>query len=151
MKKGIILISVVMASLTMTAQQLRVNQVDDFTGSTKKYTKFYNLAKTNVGYIKVSVMRVDDYIAIEVYSTSDLGCAGASGNYIMFLYEDGTSVKLDVDHRKINCKDNAPSLYLIKDLNTNGIAKIRLRQSEYYTDGVAYGSYSLSKLVNAVQ
>ncbi len=151
MKKVLLVLAVALLStVTMNAQKLDVNEVDQFTGKVKKLTSFYNLAKTEVGTIRGSIIRIDDSRFLSVTCTSDLGCVGARDNYIIFLYEDGSSVKLDNDFSDIDCSNEANSMYSISDLKTEGITHIRLRMSKYYTDGPVYGTYSLTDLMNAV-
>ncbi len=152
MKKVLLVLAVaLLSSITMNAQKLDVNEVDQFTGKVKKLTSFYNLAKTDVGIIRGSIVRIDDSRFLSVTCTADLGCVGARDNYIMFLYEDGSSVKLGNDFSDIDCSNEAGSMYSINNLKTEGITHIRLRMSKYYTDGAVYGTYSLTDLVNAVK
>ncbi len=151
MKKVLSVLSVFALTFSMNAQKLDVNEVDQFTGKVKKLTSFYNLAKTDVGTIRGSVIRIDDSRFLSVTCTADLGCVGARDNYIMFLYEDGSSVKLDNDFSDIDCSNESSSMYSISNLKTEGITHIRLRMSKYYTDGAVYGTYSLSDLMNAVK
>lgn len=151
MKKVLSVLLVFALTFSMNAQKLDVNEVDQFTGKVKKLTSSYNLAKTDVGTIRGSVIRIDDSRFLAVTCTADLGCVGARDNYIMFLYEDGSSVKLDNDFSDIDCSNESSSMYSISNLKTEGITHIRLRMSKYYTDGAVYGTYSLSDLMNAVK
>jgi hypothetical protein len=150
MKKILLVLSVFALVFSMNAQKLTVNEVDQFTGKTKKLTSFYNLAKTDVGMIRGSVIRINDSRFLSVSCTFDLGCVGARDNYIIFLYADGSSVKLNDDFSDIDCSNESNSLYSIDALKTEGITHIRLRMSKYYTDGAVYGTYSLTDLMNAV-
>ena len=151
MKKVLLVLSVFALTFSMNAQKLDVNEVDQFTGKIKKLTSFYNLAKTDVGMIRGSVIRINDSRFLSVSCTADLGCVGARDNYIIFLYADGSSVKLDNDFSDIDCSNESNSMYSISDLKTEGITHIRLRMSKYYTDGAVYGTYSLTDLMNAVK
>ena len=151
MKKALLVLSVFALTFSMNAQKLDVNEVDQFTGKTKKLTSFYNLAKTDVGMIRGSVIRINDSRFLSVSCTADLGCVGARDNYIIFLYADGSSVKLNDDFSDIDCSNESNSLYSIDALKTEGITHIRLRMSKYYTDGAVYGTYSLTDLMNAVK
>ena len=151
MKKVLLVLSVFALTFSMNAQKLDVNEVDQFTGKIKKLTSFYNLAKTDVGMIRGSVIRINDSRFLSVSCTADLGCVGARDNYIIFLYADGSSVKLDNDFSDIDCSSESNSMYSIGDLKTEGITHIRLRMSKYYTDGAVYGTYSLTDLMNAVK
>ena len=150
MKKAVLVLAMVALTFGMNAQKLDINEVDQFTGSTKKLTSYYNLAKTDVGIIRGSVIRIDNSRFLSVNFTAYLGCAGARSNYIMFLYADGSSVKLDNDFADIDCSDGSTSMYRITDLQTNGITHIRFKMSKYFTDGPVYGTYSLTDLMNAV-
>jgi len=151
MKKVLLVLGMVALTLGMNAQSLRVNEIDEFTGNKKKITKFYNIAKTDVGTIRASVLAINSFTFLSVNSTADLGCAGANKNKIIFLFEDGNTIMLDKDLSDINCKDSAGSLFDITGLDFTGLAKVRFQQSEYYTQGPVYGSFSLQQQVNATK
>tara|TARA_R110000737_G_scaffold346484_1_gene376339 strand:- start:546 stop:1001 length:456 start_codon:yes stop_codon:yes gene_type:complete len=151
MKKVLLVLSIVALTFSMSGQSLRINETDEFTGNKKKITKFYNIAKTNVGTIKASVLAINSFTFLSVNSTADLGCAGSHKNNIIFLFEDGTTIKLDKDLSDINCKDSAGSLFDITGLDFTGVAKVRFQQSEYYTQGPVYGSFSLQQQVNVTK
>jgi len=141
-------------SLSANGQKLWKNEIDDFTGDIKKFTSYYNAAKTEVGLIKVSAVRVNNFIALKLRSTSDIGCSGANGNYVIFKFTDGTSYRMDDDRSDIDCSDDSVSMYVIKKdnpLNYKTVSKIRLRMSDYYTDGSVYGTYSIKQLLNAIK
>jgi len=146
-KVSVLLLMGLALTLSMNAQQLRVDETDEFTGSVKKFTEYYNLAKTSVGQLRGSVLRVDEYTFLRIYSSADIGCSGAVGNYMTLLFSDGSNIKLE-DLADIDCGDGAESMYDLSKLDLSKLTKIRLRQSEYYTDGVVYGTYSLQQLVN---
>jgi hypothetical protein len=87
-------------------------------------------------------------------STSDLGCSGASDNYAIIKFTDGTTLKLDKDYSDIDCSDSTPSLFSLNvnsPLFTKEIEKIRFKQSKYYTDGVTSGTYSLAQILEATK
>ncbi len=145
-------IAMILITLSMKGQKLWKNEVDDFTGDVKKFTSFYNVAKTEIGLIKASVCRINDRVFLKIRSTSDIGCSGSSKNYVIFKFTDGTSIRLDKDLSDIDCADDSRSIYIIsKDspLRTKKLSKIRLRMTDYYTDGPVYGTYSLIQLINA--
>lgn len=150
MKKALLVLGMVALTLGMNAQSLRVNETDEFTGSVKKFTNFYKLAKTEVGTLSSSVMRIDNYTFLQVSSSVDLGCSGAVGNKIIFLFSDGTKTELE-DIADINCKDSASSLFNITNLDFSNLTKVRFKQSEYYTDGVVYGSFTLQQQINVTK
>jgi len=138
----------------MNAQKLWKDEVDDFTGDIKKFTNYYNVATTNVGTLKVSAIRLNDFYYIKMKSTSDLGCSGASDNYAIIKFTDGTTLKLDKDYSDIDCSDSTPSLFTLNansPLFTKEIEKIRFKQSKYYTDGVTSGTYSLAQILEATK
>ena len=153
MKKIIITIGMVVLALGMNAQQLTKNEVDDFTGEVKKFTEYYNIAKTSRGSFKAGIERIDNVYWIELYSTTDLGCSGTSGNKVIFKFTDGTSVKL-FDRSQIDCRDGATSSFIVEagsPLFTKDIEKIRFEQSQYYADGETYGPFSLAELLQATK
>ncbi len=154
MKKTLLLLLVMAFGSQVNAQKLWKDEVDDFTGDTKKFTNYYNVAETNVGTLKVSALRLNEFEYIKMKCTSDLGCAGASDNYVMFIFTDGTKLKLSEDLADIDCSDGASSLFSIKansPLKTKTIEKIRFKQSKYYTDGTTTGTYSMSEIINATK
>ena len=154
MKKVILVLLALIAVNVSNAQQLRIDEVDDFTGDVKKFSNYYNVAKTEVGLIKVSTVRINSSYFMKVISTFDLGCSGVTGNYIIVMFADGTRVEIRKDHSDIDCSKGSASLFVVKDgspLFTKEITKIRFKQSEYYTDGVTAGTYSLAQLFTAVK
>ena len=154
MKKPLLLLGAVALSFQLNAQKLWKNEVDDFTGDVKKFTNYYNVATTDVGTIKVSAIRLNDFYYIKMKSTSDLGCSGASDNYAIIKFTDGTTLKLDKDYSDIDCSDSSPSLFSLKvnsPLFTKDIEKIRFRQSKYYTDGNTSGTYTLAEVLKATK
>ena len=155
MKKVVLVLGAIVLSCQMNAQKLWKDEVDEFTGDVKKFTNYYNVATTNIGStIKVSAIRLNDFYYIKMKSTSDLGCAGASDNYAIVKFTDGTTLNLGKDYADIDCSDSASSLFSSKDnspLFTKEIEKIRFRQSKYYTDGVTSGTYSLAQILKATK
>ena len=155
MKKTLLSLSLICAAaFGLNAQDLSTNEVDDFTGDVKKFTKYYNIGKSDVGLIKASIARLGNTYFLKVKSTTDLGCSGAAGNYIIFKFTDGTILKLDDDVSDIECADGSPSFYIIKAegvLASKTIQMIRFRQSQYYTDATTYGTYSFVQLLDAVK
>ena len=150
MKKVALVLGMVALTLGMNAQSLRVNETDEFTGDVKKFTKYYNIAKTNVGTLSASVLRINNHIFLKVSSSADLGCAGAHDNYITFLFSDGTKVTLD-DLADISCKDSSSSLFRLSDIDFCLLTKIRFRQSKHYTDGSVYGTFTLQQQIDATK
>jgi hypothetical protein len=152
--KLVLLVVTVLAFNLSNAQTLRVNEIDDFTGSTKKITKYYNIANGKGYLIKSSVIRLNTTYALFVKSNTDLGCAGAVGNYIIFKFVDGSTLKLK-DVASIDCKDDSNSTFLLTDTDLykfeTPIEKIRFSRSELYLDATTTGTYSVSQLIKAVK
>jgi hypothetical protein len=134
------------------AQELQTNKVDEFTGDVKKITKTYEFAK-GVSRVKGYVARIQDLHAIYIYSTMDMGCGGARGNYVIFLFEDGTNLKLDNDVADIDCSDYATSIYVLDPSDFEGkvVKKIRFAQSDSYDDCEWSGPYTINELLKVVQ
>jgi len=154
MKKVVLVLVAIAFSCQMNAQKLWKDEVDDFTGDVKKFTNYYNVATTDVGTLKVSAIRLNDFYYIKMKSTSDLGCSGASDNYAIIKFTDGTTLKLNKDYSDIDCSDSTPSLFTLSansPLFTKEIEKIRFKQSKYYTDGVTSGTYSLAQIIAATK
>jgi len=133
---GLFLVSSVGFAQTLTLEQ---NEVDEFTGRTKKATNMVVVAKSEIsafGNLEFMMARFQTQCVLYVSSSYDLGCSGANGNYIHFLFEDGTSVKYDKDRAKINCRDTNMSYYFVNSNDFKGkvVKKIRFAKSEAYND-----------------
>ena len=152
MKKIIFLFLVTILTNSVFSQELRVNTVDEFTKTSKKITKTYVLAK-GLTTIRGYVGRFDSSYALYAYPNLDLGCCGARGNYVIFLFEDGTSHKLDNDIAKIDCSSGSTSIYIIDPADFAGkvITKIRFAQSGSYDDCMWTGEYTLQQLIDATK
>ena len=152
--KLLLAVTMVLAFNLSNAQSLITNEVDEFTGSTKKMTKTYNIAEGKGYLIKATAIKIDNLYAIYISSNADLGCAGSSDNYVIFKFVDATTIKLK-DVSSIDCKDEAPSTFIIKkdDLYKfdKAIDKIRFKQSNLYLDANTTGTYSVSQLIKAVK
>lgn len=133
------------------AQDLILNQVDEFTGEAKKKTKYYQVGAEGGHKLYASIIRVDDVVALDLWSDVNQGCGGAVGNYVYFKYDAATALKLGDDIADIDCAERASSLFLIESSQVKGVTAIRLRQSEGYWDFNVSGDYSLEDLYNAVQ
>jgi len=145
---------VVCASLS--AQSLRINENDDFTGDSKKATTFervgHNIAKLHFSFISLNETR-----ALFAYcSGSDLGCCGTTDSYLMFKFTDGTTMKLK-DSNDIDCEGTCQSLYIFdssqwQDILTKDVEKMRVAHSDLYDDidkGVDAGKIqAMAKMVD---
>ena len=121
-------------ALQASSQNLFKNEVDEFTGEAKVITERYIVAK-GVGKLSMQVGRINDGYFMFVYSSTDLGCAGASGNYIILKFTDGTTLKL-TDQSDVDCGDFSSSLFIFNPSDFEGktVEKIRLKKSEFYDD-----------------
>lgn len=126
------------------AQELRIDEIDDFTGESKKVTWNQIIGDNQKeGYEKInltfSTAKVGAYRAFFLTPTYDIGCAGAHDNYAMLKFSDDVVIKLE-DGADIDCNGNAQSLFVVTNELMDRIkandapVMIRLKQSEYYTD-----------------
>jgi len=149
--KKVTTILIALISLTATAQDLDMNEVDEFTGASKKVTKEYVCAE-GVTKIAMRFGNIDGTHCIYTYPYKKLGCSGAVGNYLILKFTDGTTIKLE-DVSDIDCKDYATSIFIFQPELVKGkvIEKIRFKQSEYYDDGEWISEFNLADFVNAVK
>jgi hypothetical protein len=152
MKKFLFLLAALLVSKSVYSQELRVNEVDEFTKSSKKITKTYILAKGHTT-IRGYVGHIGQAYAIYTYSSLDLGCGGSNSNYIIFLFEDGTSLKLEKDIAKIDCSTTASSIYIFDPAEFQGkvVTKIRFARSQTYDDCAWSGEFSMQQLIDATK
>lgn len=144
------ILTAIIATLVFTAsgQELLKREVDPFTGSTKVITDLYSMAE-GVGKLYGYLARVNDTYAIYLFSSADLGCSGSSGNYVIFLFDDGTTLELDDDIAKIKCTKSSESIYIInpKDFIGKNVTAIRFCQSDAYDDCKYTGNYTIQQLI----
>lgn len=150
MKYTITMLAVMLAA-TLNAQLLRVDKVDEFTGSVTKITKPYTIA-TGASTLRATWGRVGSTTFVGVTSSVDIGCAGALGNYLIFLFDDGTTLRLE-DMADIDCGDAASGLFVFdaQQLEGKTIQKVRLKHSELYVDCVWKSKYTLGEYLQVVQ
>jgi|DEB0MinimDraft_3_1074331.scaffolds.fasta_scaffold02335_5 hypothetical protein len=144
------------ATATLSAQSLRINEVDDFTGDSKKATTFEQVGY-NVTKLKFSFISINETRALFAYVTGgDLGCCGTSDSYIFFKFTDGTTMKVE-DSGDIDCDETCQSLYIFNDiqwlsLTSKSVEKIRVGHSDLYDDidkGIDAGKIrALAKMVD---
>ena len=152
-----VLAIILLATFSMNAQKLTTDIVDDFTGDVKKITRFYKVGKGKGGIkntkLMISAIRVgENALALWAYNPSISGFSGAVGNYIIFKFLDGTTLKIE-DSADIDCGDYAQSTFLIMDLTElieKEIVAIRLSQ-QGYGDYEPTGDYTISDLIKAVK
>ena len=58
-----------------------------------------------------------EYVLSVLYlnTTRSSGCAGTKDSYVIFLFEDGTSLELKNDRADIDCGNTATSIYILTD------------------------------------
>lgn len=157
MKKTATMLLLLLFSFVINAQQLRVNEVDDFTGNSKKFSKNYIIGVRGQRHLKASFKNINDSYAVSVYVTSkSFGCSGTDKSYIIFLFEDGTKLRLGKDVEDINCRDYATSTFRISSselymLSNRVVKKIRFSQSDGYWDFDTSGTYSVSQQISIIK
>lgn len=155
--KNLLLVTALIFATTAYSQELRINTVDEFTGSVKMFTKHYKIGKCSLGSLKASIKRVNNYTTIGLYvAAADFGCSGTAKNYVTFLFTDKTTLTLENDFSEIDCADYSESMFNISDdklatLKTKEISKIRFAQSEGYADFEVAGDYSVKQLLEVVK
>ncbi|MDC1284162.1 hypothetical protein N8Z19_02000 [Saprospiraceae bacterium] len=159
--KNLIKLFILAIAFTFTsqinAQKLTTNEVDEFTGSIKKATKEYKLFKGDK-YAKLDVRagRIDSFYYLYLSPRSDLGCVGTKDSYVIFIFDDGSKLKLDDDLAQIDCSKYASFIYNIDQENpiftrSKEVEKIRVCGSKYYNDYSPTGKYTLGELLDAVK
>lgn len=144
MKRCIFLIILLITQISFGQDLIKsADKVDDFTGVRTLNTNLINVASSEktTGNLKMVLGRYigkdnTEQYALNVLSSDDLGCAGANSNYIIFLFQDGTSIKYDKDRAKVDCGDINISIYVIdkSDFENKVISKVRFAKSEGYRD-----------------
>lgn len=152
--KNLLFILISFFCLNSYGQDLLTNEIDEFTGEEKKLTVEYNVAK-GVSTLTAQVGKLNATYFIFLSSSSDLGCAGAVGNFVIFKFSDGSTIKLE-DEASIDCGDYPRSLFIFNPADFEGktVEKIRLKQSKYYDDcdwDNTLCKYTFLQLIEAVK
>lgn len=147
---------------TVSSQELLIDRVDDFTGELTKITAPFKIGesiqKHDAGnVIDILVARIGETYGLYVNTTSNIGCAGANGNTIIFKFKDGTLLTLN-DEGNIDCSISASSIFELnsanlKRLESNTIDMIRLSKSEGRIDVKVPldNKYTIKELIAAVK
>lgn len=153
MKQFILTMGMTALTAITFGQDLRMDEVDEFTNRTIKVTKSYKVGKRGLNSLYMSIRRVDDSYGIEFWSSLDQGCAGSNNNYTILLGDDGSNIEFKEDLSRIDCSDQASSVYVLDiDMFTHfNITKIRFAQSNSYDDFEYTGEYTIQELIGAVQ
>jgi len=135
MKKTLVAIGFMFSAYAGMSQKLITNEVDPFTGVRCVITGYERTGK-GTDAIYISVFYIGGQTGLYVYAGRDIGCSGVSNNKLMILCTDGTVINCGEDLAKIDCADNATSIYTIdaEQLNEKSIMKVRLQQSDGYID-----------------
>ena len=156
MKKTVAAIAIALTTvLSANAQNLSMNEVDEFTGQTKKVTEYYKVGKGNGYNLRLSVVQISDgktsNFGMYFRTNVDLGCSGSVDEYVIFKFTDGTTAKYE-GIGDVDCTDYAISTFIIniEDFKDKTVEKIRLRRSDYYNDYEVEGNYTVSELLTAV-
>lgn len=149
------LLTLILSAMALTAfsQELIVNKVDEFDGKIVRKTKYYRVGKNSAGTLYAAAARVDDHIFLDMWTSAEQGCGGATGNYVIFLFEDGGTYRNDKDEAKIDCAEKASCYYIVDVANFEGhvTSKIRFRMSEGYIDYLWDGDYTIEELLKVLQ
>lgn len=132
--KSIVFILAIILSINATAQSLKSHEVDDFTGIETKTCNWESAGKLNI-LVMTSKDGEKETIALLAYTNNNLGCSGVDVNYVIFLFEDGSTLKLSNDKSRVKCHDTAISSYelsssYVKALTTKRMSKVRFSQDD---------------------
>ena len=108
--------------------------MDEFTGTSKKRTK---LVQYNSSFGQVFVLQVAKYDSSHyAYFAHNpkLGCAGDVDNYVIFLFDDGSTLELKEDLAEIDCGGGSKKLLQIRPKGFSG--------KKHFENSIAYGKRS---------
>lgn len=139
-------------SISVSAQKLQTNEVDEFTGAHKRVTELELIGKSPMP-AHACIFNVDGMVGMYIFTLADIGCAGTSDGKITFLFTDNTKFTADVDHGDIDCSETAISIFVLdpKVFEGKTVAKFRLYRSSGYADYNWTGKYTMAQLLNAVK
>ena len=113
------------------------DEVDDFTGEVKKYTKSQLVGNSEESTLNIELRRFNKSYLMYVTYSGDLGCVSNS-SWVMFKLLNGETVKLNDFIGDINCDDMNMFYSLTQEnidkLLKSPIEKIRVQGSENYSD-----------------
>ena len=113
------------------------NEVDEFTGDVKMFTKGKIIGKNKIKTsFKMELRRVNDNYYIYGKYYGDLGCV-TSDSYMIIKLLNGETIKL-MNFGDIDCGDMSLFFFLkqetLDQVLKSPIEKIRIQGTEYYTD-----------------
>lgn len=135
-----------------SAQKLTQNEVDEFTGISKKMTDLYVLGKGD-GLAHGVAFNIGQTIGLYLFTTADIGCVGTARSRVIFLFSDGTKTEEIVDHASIDCADDATQILILNPKQFAGkvVTKMRIYRSEGYDDVTWDGPFTIQQLLAAVK
>ena len=134
--KKIYFVLTILFGIVLNAQVYVENDnVDEFTKARTRGTNLVDLAIPNRS-VKIMMGNVDETYLFSFFTTFNLGCGGASENYITFLFDDGNTITYREDIAQINCKDINVSTYIIEPLDfvNRKVVKVRLKKTNGIKD-----------------
>ena len=130
--KRILLVFILLFGYGSVYSQVYVKEssVDEFTGTKTIMTNMFTLTKGNM--VKAVVGNLDGMCVLSFATMTDLGCGGAKGNYIIFLFEDGSTINYGEDIAKIDCSVYSECRYILEpnDFVGKKVTKMRIRKTE---------------------
>ena len=139
------------------SQELKTDEVDEFTGSVIKRTESIAFHRTFSETGVLSVSRIDSSFFISILLNPKIGCSGSVDNYVIFLFEDGTKYQLEKDISEVECSGFPSSFYEIDPDAFKGktIQKIRIRMSDGLIDREwdekGKAKYTVEQLIEATR
>jgi hypothetical protein len=139
-------------SISVSAQKLQTNEIDEFTGARKLVTELQLIGKSP-STAHACVFNVDGMVGMFIYTMADIGCAGTTDGKITFLFTDNTKFTADVDHGDIDCSETATSIFVLDPSAFAGktVSKFRMYRSSGFADYTWACPYTMTQLFNAVK
>ena len=131
------------------------NEIDDFSGDKKLWTKAIKFGQTKLGHKTTFQLRANkskdgNMIALAFDKFGDLGCMSQMRSNVKLKFSDGEMMEL-THHSSTECRDGAEFMSIIygdseamqelamseedyEKLKTMKIEMIRIQGTEYYTD-----------------
>jgi hypothetical protein len=131
--KQFFLLALAAISISVSAQKLQTDKVDEFTGSHRRVTELELIGKSPMG-AHASAFNIDGTFGIYIFTLADIGCAGTKDGQITFLFTDISIFVLD------------PEAFTGKT-----VSKFRFTRSDGYADYTWAGKYTMEQLFNAVK
>ena len=157
MKKLILIIGIIFSGILMQAQELKTDEVDEFTGERIKITTRERIAKIGSYRVYAQVEKNGTVIILRITTTAGLGCGGANDNYVVLKFVDGSIIKLTDDKLDVNCDHPvSQSAYLLNNDHINKIKSvelldIRIKMSSHSYDFHVKKKDAIENMINLIQ